>query len=198
MVENKKPWYKRWWVIVIFVLVGLAIIGSFLPDTETDTSSSSNTPSSSENTPEEATALPETNNYQTCIKGIFESECQKMGLVYTDYSSAVGFITCTDDGVYSMDDIGNDNKYLQVYAPTMILEKKCGTYTAPTNTKLKCQADFFESQCQKEGLIYTDWSSAVGFITCTDDGVYNLGEIGEETKYKQVYVTSEFVNSKCP
>jgi hypothetical protein len=32
MTENKKPWYKRWWAIVLFIFIGLAIIGSFLPN----------------------------------------------------------------------------------------------------------------------------------------------------------------------
>lgn len=34
MVGNKKSWYKRWWAITIFIIIGVAILGSFLPDHE--------------------------------------------------------------------------------------------------------------------------------------------------------------------
>lgn len=37
MINEQKPWYKRTWVIVIGVILILAIIGSFLPKTETTT-----------------------------------------------------------------------------------------------------------------------------------------------------------------
>ena len=37
--------------------------------------------------------------------------------------------------------------YLQVYTPTRILQKRCGTYQEPTNSRIKCQEDYFESQC---------------------------------------------------
>lgn len=32
--SKQKEWYKRWWAIVIFVFVGLIIIGSLLPDSD--------------------------------------------------------------------------------------------------------------------------------------------------------------------
>ena len=31
-MKEGKAWYKRWWAIALFVLIGLAIIGSFLPN----------------------------------------------------------------------------------------------------------------------------------------------------------------------
>ena len=39
MEEKKKPWYKTWWAIVIFIFLGLGLIGGFLPnDSETSNS----------------------------------------------------------------------------------------------------------------------------------------------------------------
>jgi hypothetical protein len=35
MVEHKKHWYSRWWMIVIYVFIIFAIIGSFLGNSET-------------------------------------------------------------------------------------------------------------------------------------------------------------------
>lgn len=135
--------------------------------------------------------------YQSCIRGIFDKECEKYNLIYTDYSSAVGFVTCTDDGAYTWEDIGDESKYLQVYAPTRTLEIKCGTYQEPTG-KEKCIEDYFGELCQTEGLIYTDYSKAVGFITCTDDGIYIFGDISDSSKYKQVYVSQGAIDSRCP
>jgi hypothetical protein len=135
--------------------------------------------------------------YQSCIRGIFDEECRKYNLIYTDYSSVVGFITCTDDGAYTWEDIGDESKYLQVYAPTRTLEIKCGTYQEPTG-KEKCMEDYFGELCQAEGLIYTDYSRAVGFITCTDDGIYIFGDISDSSKYKQVYVSQGAIDSRCP
>jgi len=211
MAEMKKAWYKRWWAITIGILVLLAIIGSFLPDSSNKTGNivnenqgspvnspvSDNTNTAVKENTEVKTAPTSTNNYQSCIKDIFKKECAKYGLLYTDYSSAIEFITCTDDGSYTMDDISDRSKYLQIFAPTRSLEMQCGTYKEPTNSKLKCEEDLFKSKCQQVGLIYTDWSSAVGFITCTDDGIYTLSELGNENKYKQVYITQEFVDSQC-
>ena len=148
-------------------------------------------------TQQEATQQPSGTNYQTCVNDLLKNECKKYGLIYTDYSSAVEFITCTDDGAYSLDDIGDESKYLQVYAPTRTLQIKCGQYQEPTDNKQKCMENLFKKLCEDEGLIYTDYSSAVGFITCTDDGLYVLGEIGDETKYKQVYVTDVAINAQC-
>src|SRR3989344_3494145 len=158
---KKKSIWKRWYMIVLYCFVGLIIIGAFLPDASIpeNTEDDAQDLTTNQNTPSSL------NNYQSCIKDIFKSECQKQGLLYTDYSSAVGFITCTDDGSYTLDDIGDDSAYLQVYTPTRILQKRCGTYQEPTNSRIKCQEDYFESQCVKKGLIYTDWRSAVGFIT---------------------------------
>ena len=34
MAEKAKPWYKRWWAITIFVLIGLIVIGVLLTDEE--------------------------------------------------------------------------------------------------------------------------------------------------------------------
>lgn len=44
MTDQKiKPWYKRWWAIVLFVFLGLLIIGSYLPDSEKNNSSTTET-----------------------------------------------------------------------------------------------------------------------------------------------------------
>ncbi len=32
--KPKKSWYKRWWAIVLFVFIGLIILGSLIPDRE--------------------------------------------------------------------------------------------------------------------------------------------------------------------
>jgi len=217
MSKEKKKLWMRWYMIVLYCFVGLMIISAFLPDDSSDKTiyvcpdgsqvyDSSQCPTSTQtqdnigddvkNT-ESQISQTSTNNYQDCIKNVFKEECKKYDLLYTDYSSYVGFITCTDDGSYTMDDIGDNSKYLQIYAPTRSLEIKCGTYKEPTDSKLKCEEDLFESKCQQVGLIYTDWSPFVGFITCTDDGIYILDEIGSNNKYQQVYITSEFIDSQC-
>lgn len=36
--ERKKPWYTKWWAIVLFIIIGLSIIGNLMDDTETDNS----------------------------------------------------------------------------------------------------------------------------------------------------------------
>ena len=41
--ENKK-WYKRWWAITIWVIVGLCFIGSFIPDKYLETTTTTTTP----------------------------------------------------------------------------------------------------------------------------------------------------------
>ena len=194
--KPKKAWYKRWWAIVLFIFVGLIILGSLFGN---DSSTSNNQNLGSSNTETQNTQTQQTtgNSYQSCIRDIFKAECQKYSLLYTDYSEAVQFITCTDDGSYTVNDIGESSKYLQVYAPTRILEMKCGVYQEPTNPKLKCEEELFKSKCEAVGLIYTDWSSAVGFITCTDDGLYTTNDIGSNSKYQQVYRTQEFVDSQC-
>ena len=33
--KNKKPWYKRWWAIAIFIFFGIGILGNLIDDTET-------------------------------------------------------------------------------------------------------------------------------------------------------------------
>jgi len=137
------------------------------------------------------------NQYQNCIRGIFDEECRKYSLIYTDYSSTVGFITCTDDGVWVWGDIGDETKYIQVYTPTRTLQISCGTYIEPTG-KGKCIEDYFEELCHAENLIYTDYSSSVGFITCTDDGMYIFGDIGDSSKYEQVYISQAAIDSRCP
>ncbi|VVB80182.1 Uncharacterised protein [uncultured archaeon] len=194
---KKKSWIRRhpiWSLVILLVALNLLFLGAILPEDEKE-NKPSDLKTTSQNIPNQ---VQETNSLFSCIKSIAEAECQKEGLIYTDYSSSVGFITCTDDGVYSMNDIGDNTRYLQVYAPLRIFKIKCGMYNTSTNTQLKCQEDFFESKCQGEDLIYTDWSPSVGFITCTDDGIYTFKEIGDESKYKQIYVTSEFVDSRCP
>ena len=52
--EKKKPWYKRWWVIAIVVVVGLAVVGSLLPQAEDDPEK----PSVSEPSPREPEPTP--------------------------------------------------------------------------------------------------------------------------------------------
>ncbi len=49
--EKKKPWYKRWWVIAIVVVVGLVVVGSLLPEAE-------DAPASEPTPPEPATPPP--------------------------------------------------------------------------------------------------------------------------------------------
>jgi hypothetical protein len=208
-MEEKKSWLRKHpvWSGVIGFFAIIFIIGIFTNGDSRTTGDivddqkvlDSSTDVDQENIKEttENEVQPITNNYQSCIKNIFKAECKKYNLLYTDYSSSVEFVTCTDDGSYTFDDIGDISKYLQIYTPTRILEIRCETYKEPTNSNLKCEEELFKSKCQQEGLIYTDWSSAVGFITCTDDGIYILDEIGEDNKYKQVYITQEFVDSQC-
>ncbi len=200
MADSKKAWYKRWWAIVLFIFIGLIILGSLFGN---DSSTNSNIErgagdlgSSNEEVSQQNQQITG-NNYQTCIRDIFKSECQKYGLLYTDYSGAVGFVTCTDDGSYTLNDVGDNSRYLQVYTPTRILEMKCNVYEEPTNPKVKCEDELFTSRCEAVNLMYTDWSSAVGFITCTDDGIYILDDVGGNSKYQQVYITQEFVDSQC-
>lgn len=41
--KAKKPWYKRWWAITLFIIIGLAIIGNIIGgNNSSDLSSSSN------------------------------------------------------------------------------------------------------------------------------------------------------------
>lgn len=40
MTENKKPIWKRWYMIVLYCFIALSIIGSFLPDSGTNTNNS--------------------------------------------------------------------------------------------------------------------------------------------------------------
>ena len=39
--------------------------------------------------------------------------------------------------------------------------------------------------------------SLVGFITCTDDGLYTTNDVGSNNEHQQVYITQEFVDSQC-
>jgi len=38
MAKEKKSWYKRWWAIVLFVFVGLIILGNIVSTEETNSS----------------------------------------------------------------------------------------------------------------------------------------------------------------
>lgn len=136
-------------------------------------------------------------NYTNCINVLLKTECKKYDLIYTDYNGFPGFITCTDDGAYTFDDIGDSSKYLQVYAPTRTLQIKCGTYQEPLATKEKCKEDLFQKLCIDNNLVYTDYNAFPGFITCSDDGFYTLEEIGDGSKYKQVYITDIAINDQC-
>src|SRR3989344_1393904 len=95
--KPKKAWYKHWWAIVLFIFVGLIILGSLFGN---DSSTSNNQNLGSSNTETQNTQTQQTtgNSYQSCIRDIFKAECQKYSLLYTDYSEAVQFVTCTDDG----------------------------------------------------------------------------------------------------
>lgn len=46
MAQTDKPWYKKWWAIALFIVIGLAIIGSLLPDSNNSNSSNTNTQNS--------------------------------------------------------------------------------------------------------------------------------------------------------
>ncbi len=66
MESVKKTWYKRWWAIVLYIFVGLIILGAIVPDSETETSITS--PEAAEKSTistadkvEQKTALPEKN-----------------------------------------------------------------------------------------------------------------------------------------
>ena len=54
MTKEKKPWYKRWWAIVLYVFIGLIFLGSLVPDdnstTEKSTSTTTEPPKSVETT----------------------------------------------------------------------------------------------------------------------------------------------------
>ena len=137
------------------------------------------------------------NEYNTCAKELLTKECKKYNLIYTDYSDFAGFITCTDDGAYVLDDMSDKSKYLQVYAPLRTLQIMCGTYQNATEPKEKCKEKLFGELCSDVGLTYTDYSSFAGFITCSDDGFYILGEMSDNSKYKQVYISNNAVDERC-
>lgn len=171
-------------------------------ETTTTTTLRESLPTTTIAAPTTTTTIPTTTTtvqtqYQSCIRGIFDGECEKYNLIYTDYSSFVGFVTCTDDGAYTWEDISDETKYLQVYTPTRTLQIRCGTYQEPTGRE-KCIEDYFEELCQAEGLTYTDYSSFVGFVTCTDDGIYIFNDISDSSKYKQVFVSESAIDSRCP
>jgi hypothetical protein len=52
MSKEKKSWYKRWWAIVLFIFIGLWIIGSLLP------SEAPEAPSSAEEVAKEEPPIP--------------------------------------------------------------------------------------------------------------------------------------------
>ena len=68
--KTEKPWYKKWWAIVIFVFVGLAIIGSFLPDTDTSTQADTN--SQNQEIAEENTQTQPSQNTETTTPAVEE------------------------------------------------------------------------------------------------------------------------------
>lgn len=43
MKENK-PWYKKWWAITLFIIIGLLIIGSLIPDNKTSPNTQRSSP----------------------------------------------------------------------------------------------------------------------------------------------------------
>ena len=40
--KTKKVWYKRWWAITLFIIVGIGILGNLFGENETSSSSGSN------------------------------------------------------------------------------------------------------------------------------------------------------------
>lgn len=72
--KAKKEWYKRWWAITIFVLIGLSIIGSLVPDdnsSSTDIPTETNTQNTQQNNEEVTQTESNQNineeNYQSAI-----------------------------------------------------------------------------------------------------------------------------------
>jgi len=52
MDQTNKPWYKKWWAIALFIIIGLVIIGSLLPDSN-NSQTSTNQPNSNQATQNE-------------------------------------------------------------------------------------------------------------------------------------------------
>ena len=52
MVQTNKPWFKKWWAIALFIIIGLAIIGSLLPDSN-NSQTNTNQPNSNQATQNE-------------------------------------------------------------------------------------------------------------------------------------------------
>ena len=144
----------------------------------------------------ESTEITNEDSLQQCEANIMQAECQKYGLIYTDYSEFAKFITCTKEGSYTVDDINNPGVYLQVYAPKRSLEKACGAYTAPTG-KEGCVEQHLSTLCGKEGLIYTDYSEVAEFATCTDDGFYVMNDLSDAKKYQQVHIKQDALDAIC-
>ena len=90
MATEKKPWYERWWAIVLYVFVGLIIIGNLLPETEvtkspkedvtTETASPTGEVSETSAEPEVVKVLEETKetivNYQDKTEKL--NECTRL------------------------------------------------------------------------------------------------------------------------
>ena len=99
-IKIKKPWYKRWYMIVLYVIVGLIIIGSLgskdsKDSNTTSTSSSSDNKSSNTNTKTE-TNINTNNNTNTNAN----EEVKKEDSVPTEYKSALNKAKTYSDTMY--------------------------------------------------------------------------------------------------
>ena len=105
-IKIKKPWYKRWYMIVVYVIVGLTILGSLgsknsKDSNTTSTSSSSDTKSSNTNTKTENKTNTNTNtNNNTNTNTTANEEVKKEDNVPTEYKSALNKAKTYSDTMY--------------------------------------------------------------------------------------------------
>ncbi len=101
-IKIKKPWYKRWYMIVLYVIVGLIIIGS-LGSKDSKDSNTTSTSSSSDNKSSNTNTKTETNintNNNTNTNTNANEEVKKEDSVPTEYKSALNKAKTYSDTMY--------------------------------------------------------------------------------------------------
>lgn len=124
---TKKPWYKRWWAITIFVIIGLSVLGNMLGGGNTETpntpqptvtaTATSQAPETSAAAPETTPAAPETTAEQ--VPAEFKAALRsaknylnvmpfcKAGL-FQQLTSEYGDKFPADAAQYAVDNVGAD------------------------------------------------------------------------------------------
>lgn len=97
-IKIKKPWYKRWYMIVLYVIVGLIIIGS-LGSKDSKDSNTTSTSSSSDNKSSNTNTKTETNT-NTNTNTTANEEVKKEDSVPTEYKSALNKAKTYSDTMY--------------------------------------------------------------------------------------------------